>query len=79
MTHLGAVITAERGRGVEQGCQQILLDVADAAPGCFQAVEHILDVAAGQLVKPLMHQLQRVLLAGNREILAGNSRNRPPP
>ena len=51
MVDLRPVIAVQSGRGIEQGREQILLDVPDIAAGFLHALEDILDVVTVQCLK----------------------------
>ena len=46
MPDLGIVVIADRGGRIEQGRQQIALDIANIASGILHAPEDVLDVGA---------------------------------
>ena len=46
MPDLGIVVIADRGRRIEQGRQQIALDIANIAAGILHAPKDVLDVGA---------------------------------
>ena len=66
----GSVIIADSGRGVEKGCFQILLDVADFRGVLFHAVKDKFNVAAVQLQKFSLYQLGGVIVASDAERLS---------
>ena len=57
MPHLCIVVSGEGRWRVEQHSQHIGLDVADTGSVVAQALEHILDVQAVDLLEALMDQL----------------------
>ena len=67
MPHLCIVVSGKGGRRVEQHSQHIGLDVADTGSVVAQALEHILDVQAVDLLEALMDQLDGIFLARNEK------------
>ena len=60
MPHLCIVVSGEGRWRVEQHSQHIGLDVADTGSVVAQALEHILDVQAVDLLEALMDQLDGI-------------------
>ena len=67
------VIAFQGGRGVEQGREQILLDIPDFAARFLHAVKNIFDVVAGQGTETFFHQLGGDLAAGEGKGIAAGS------
>ena len=67
MPHLCIVVSGEGRWRVEQHSQHIGLDVADTGSVVAQALEHILDVQAVDLLEALMDQLDGIFLARNEK------------
>ena len=51
------VIAFQGGRGVEQGREQVLLDVSYLGARLLHAVENVFDMVAGQGSESFLHQL----------------------
>ena len=73
MADLGPVIAFQSGRRVEQGREQILLDISDFAARFLHAVKNIFDVVAGQGTETFLHQLGGDFAAGESEGIAAGS------
>ena len=69
----GSVIIADSGRGVEKGCFQILLDVADFRCVLPHTVKHKADMLAVQFHKLRFHKLCRVVVPRNPYPLSGGA------
>ena len=65
MPDLGIVIIGHCCRRIEQGCQQIPLDVTNIAARVFHAAEDVLDVGAVDSAHALLDQLCRVYFPGD--------------
>ena len=72
---LCSVIAFQGDRGVEQGREQVLLDVPDHAARFLHAVENVFDVVAGQGTEPFLHQLSGDLAARESEGIAAGSQH----
>ena len=70
MIDLRPVIVFHRSRCVEQGCEQILLDIPDIAASFLHAVEDIRNVVAVQCPETRFHQVSRNLTARQRKRIA---------
>ncbi len=51
MVDFRPVIAVQSGRGIEHGCEQVLLDIPNIAAGFLHALEDILDVVTVQCLK----------------------------
>lgn len=71
MPDLGIVVITDRSRRIEQGRQQIALDVANIAAGVLHAPKDVLDVGAVDGAHALLDQLCRVYLP--RDVVGGVS------
>ena len=69
----GSVIIADSGRGVEKGCFQILLDVADFRCVLPHTVKHKADMLAVQFHKLRFHKLCWVVVPRNPYPLSGGA------
>ena len=65
MPDLGIVVIADRGRRIEQGRQQIALDIANIAAGILHAPKDVLDVGAVDGAHAFLDQLCRIYLPGD--------------
>ena len=70
MIHLCPVIAVHGSGSIEQGSQQVLLDVADIAARFLHAAEHVFNVQAVQFLETLFHQLGGNLAAGDGKVTA---------
>ena len=68
--HLCPVIAVNGSGSVEQGRQQVLLDVADIAARFLHTAEYIFNVRAVQFLETLYHQFGGNLAAGNGKVMA---------
>ena len=75
MADLCPVIAFQGGRGVEQGREQILLDIPDFAARFLHAVKNVFDVVAGQRPETFLHKLGGYLAAGEGEGVAAGSQH----
>ena len=73
MTDLCPVIAFQGGGCVEQGREQVLLDVPDFAVRFLHAVKNIFDVVAGQRPETFLHQLGGDLTTGEGKGIAAGS------
>ena len=73
MADLCPVIAFQGGGGVEQGHEQVLLDVSYLGARLLHAVENIFDVVAGQGPESFFHQLGGDFAAGESEGIAAGS------
>ena len=73
MADLCPVIAFQGSGGVEQGREQVLLDVPDFAARFLHAVENVFDVVAGQGTETFLHQLGGDLTPGEGEGIAAGS------
>ena len=75
MADLCPVIAFQGGGGIEQGREQVLLDVPYLAARFLHAVKNIFDVVAGQGSEPFLHKLGGYLAAGEGEGVAAGSQH----
>ena len=69
------VIAFQGGGGVEQRCEQVLLDVPDLAARFLHAVENVFDVVAGQGPESFLHQLGGDFAARESEGITAGSQD----
>ena len=75
MADLCLVIAFQGGRGVEQGREQVLLDVPYLGSRFLHAVKNVFDVVAGQGPESFFHQLSGDLAPGEGESIAAGSQH----
>ena len=73
MTDLCPVIAFQGSRGIEQGREQVLLDVPYLGSRFLHAVKNVFDVVAGQGPESLLHQLGGDLAPGEGKGIAAGS------
>ena len=73
MADLCPVIAFQGGGGVEQRCEQVLLDVPYLAARFLHAVKNVFDVMAGQRTETFLHQLGGDLTTGEGKGIAAGS------
>ena len=67
------VVAFQGGGSIEQGREQVLLDVPNLAARFLHAVKNIFDVVAGQGTETFLHQLGGDLTPGEGEGIAAGS------
>ena len=75
MADLCPVIAFQGGGGIEQGREQVLLDVPYFAARFLHAVKNVFDVVVGQGPESFFHQLGGDLAPGEGEGIAAGSQH----
>ena len=68
VVYFGLIIRTDRSRSIVQGCQQVLLDVADIRCILFQAIHYVLDMGRIQFGDLALHHISRLIIPGYTDI-----------